>query len=273
MKYVAIFGVPRSGTSWLGQLFNSSPRVAYRFQPLFSYAFKGRIDRDSTGEEILEFYRELLETDDPFVLQNENLSGNPTPDFEKTAITHLVWKEVRYLHLMEHILETTQTKIIGLVRHPCAVIHSWFNAPKEFDPSWDPKEEWLYASKKNSGEEDFYGYLRWVEATQTFLSLNNRFPERFRIEKYEDLNEAPRHRLARLFEFAGLSLEEQTKAFIRESTGTSSDDPYGVYRKNKKSDAWREELDSEIAARILEDKEFKQINEKIGWDPLPRQES
>ena len=37
MKNVAIFGVPRSGTSWLGQIFNSSPMVAYRFQPLFSY--------------------------------------------------------------------------------------------------------------------------------------------------------------------------------------------------------------------------------------------
>ena len=43
MTPVFAFGVPRSGTSWFGELFNSSPRVAYRFQPLFSYAFKDAI--------------------------------------------------------------------------------------------------------------------------------------------------------------------------------------------------------------------------------------
>lgn len=52
IKPIAIFGVPRSGTSWLGQLFNSSERVAYRYQPLFSYAFKGRLNENSTLDEI-----------------------------------------------------------------------------------------------------------------------------------------------------------------------------------------------------------------------------
>ena len=42
LKYipVAIHGVPRSGTSWIGEIINSSPNVLYKFQPLFSYALK-----------------------------------------------------------------------------------------------------------------------------------------------------------------------------------------------------------------------------------------
>ena len=40
MRHLALFGCPRSGTSWLGQIFNSAPDVAYRYQPLFSYEFK-----------------------------------------------------------------------------------------------------------------------------------------------------------------------------------------------------------------------------------------
>ena len=39
-RIISIHGVPRSGTSWLGQILDSSPKVRYKFQPLFSYAFK-----------------------------------------------------------------------------------------------------------------------------------------------------------------------------------------------------------------------------------------
>jgi hypothetical protein len=42
-----ISGAARSGTSWLGQILDSSPDVAYRFQPFFAYAFKNFVDFDS----------------------------------------------------------------------------------------------------------------------------------------------------------------------------------------------------------------------------------
>ena len=44
---VAIHGVPRSGTTWLGSIFDSSPNVIYRNQPLFSYAFKSYLSEHS----------------------------------------------------------------------------------------------------------------------------------------------------------------------------------------------------------------------------------
>ena len=83
-RIVAIHGAPRSGTSWLGQLFNSSENVAYRYQPLFSYAFKQRLTSTSTRREIELFFDDLLFTEDDFVLQRgaASLAGYSL-EFEK----------------------------------------------------------------------------------------------------------------------------------------------------------------------------------------------
>ena len=59
-RIISINGVPRSGTSWLGQIINSSPDVAFRFQPLFSYTHKGALREDSSVMEIMKFYGDIL---------------------------------------------------------------------------------------------------------------------------------------------------------------------------------------------------------------------
>jgi hypothetical protein len=74
---VGIHGAPRSGTSWLGQLFNSSEHVAYRYQPFFSYAFKERLSVRSGALEIQRFFDDLRNTEDDFVLQMHRSSPEP----------------------------------------------------------------------------------------------------------------------------------------------------------------------------------------------------
>src|SRR5690606_40577357 len=63
-QVIAIHGAPRSGTSWLGQVFNSHPQVQYRYQPLFSYAFKGRVGAHSSRQEFLDLFADLATTED-----------------------------------------------------------------------------------------------------------------------------------------------------------------------------------------------------------------
>lgn len=262
---LAIFGVPRSGTSWLGQLFNSSPHVAYRYQPLFSHAFKERIGKTSAAFEIERFHRELLVTDDPFVTQSTNLSGNPTPDFFKSDITQLVWKEVRYLGILGNLLERTATKVIGLIRHPAAVIHSWAGAPREFDCSWDLLEEWRYANEKNGGRcEEFFGYERWKTAARMLLAYQDSYPEQFRMVVYEALNEAPEECLRSMFRFIGISYGEQTVEFVRASTNTDCADPYDVYRRSRTGYEWATKLDPRIISAIHNDDEFVRIRNELG---------
>ncbi len=53
---IAVHGVPRSGTSWLSEIFNSSPRVLFKYQPLFSYVLKDFLNPGSSREEIGAFF-------------------------------------------------------------------------------------------------------------------------------------------------------------------------------------------------------------------------
>lgn len=270
METVAIFGVPRSGTSWLGQIFNSAPGVVYRFQPIFAYSFDGKISAGSSSNEIAKFHDLLLKTDDDFVCQTQNISGNKTPSFEKKESTHLVWKEVRYLDILPNLLEQSETKVIGIVRHPCGTINSWQNAPKEFNDSWNILDEWRFAEKKNNDRHDFYGYEKWITATQLFLDLQEQYPNQFELVSYERLVLNPQKVVHKLFEFVGLPIETQTEQFLNESINSNSDDPYDVYRKNKTGFEWISLLDPVIINEIKIDPRFIEIEKHFGWNTLER---
>lgn len=260
MKPVAIFGVPRSGTSWLGQLFNSSPNVAYRYQPLFSYAFKDRLNSKSTSEDIDIFHNDLLATKDEFVLQVKTISGKENLAFPKSEITSLVWKEVRYMNIIENLLLNSDLKIVGLLRHPGAVLQSWFKVPKEFNPDWNLMEEWKSGNKKNQQRaEEFYGYERWKEIFFMFNEFEKRFPEQFVIVRYEDLVRDTEKELQKLFTFCGIDFNEQVKAFVKSSKSSSDNDPYGVFRIKKDLSDWRNELNPLIISEMETDMKKNKI--------------
>lgn len=252
IKPIAIFGVPRSGTSWLGQLFNSSERVAYRYQPLFSYAFKGRLNENSTLDEINAFHLDLIASKDEFVLQSKNISGKSAPQFSKQIPTHLIWKEVRYLHIIENLIRNSDTKVIGIIRHPCAVLNSWHKAPKEFNPDWNFREQWKTGDLKNlNRKEEFYGFDKWSEAVIEFTRLQNIYPKQFFIVKYEELVQDTSNVLVSLFEFIGLEFTPQVQDFIHESTANDDGDPYGVHRIKSDLQSWKLELDAEIQDQVI----------------------
>jgi hypothetical protein len=254
--FVSIHGVPRSGTSWLGQIFNSSPSVAFRFQPLFSYAFKGRLNADSSNNDINEFLRDIYHTRDEFVLQTKNISGNKEVAFTKDeTLSHLVMKEVRYHHILENLLRNFPgIKLIGIVRNPCASLNSWLRAPKEFNPEWDVLGEWRSAPSKNQGKpEEFNGFEKWKELSGMFLRFSNEYPDNFRLVQYEHLNDDTVNVVKRLFEFAELPFTKATSDFIDKSTNTESNDAYSVFRKSQVTDSWRGQLNPVIAEAIVEE--------------------
>jgi hypothetical protein len=173
MKKVAIHSVPRSGSTWLGSIFDSHPNVAYRYQPLFSYTHKGVLTPNSSKKEIDTFFQDILYTTDDFVLQKAAIEAGKIPSFFKESPTHIVYKEVRYHHILSNLLEQdNEIIVIGLIRNPFAVIHSWLNAPKEFrkDLGWKEMEEWQFAPKKNLNKpEEFNGFEKWKEVRDLFF--------------------------------------------------------------------------------------------------------
>lgn len=256
-RLVAIHGAPRSGTSWLGQLFNSSEHVAYRYQPLFSYTFRGSIDGGSNRTEIERFMAALLETDDDFVLQRGKASlAGYSLDFPKGDISHLVYKEVRHHEILANLLARCPRALgIGIVRNPCAVIHSWSRAPREFNSAWNLRNEWREAGSKNREHPgNWYGFVRWKQLTELFHSLESSSPDRFLIVRYEDLVVNPAEVVGRLFGACQLPLSRQVSEFVERSRATDDGSPYGVFRDaSRDSDAWRLELDPGIVQEIKRD--------------------
>lgn len=253
MKKIAIFGPPRSGTSWLAHIFNSHPDVELRFQPLFSYGHKGAISEFSSYDEIQEFFQAILNSTDPFTRMKAE-SQKSYPSFTKSFnSTHLVFKETRYLQVIENLLQKDKdVVVVGIIRDPLATLASWVGAPKEFSSDWDVREEWRLASKKNGGRaEEYFGFERWKEAATNFLRFEAMYPERFRLIRYAALNQAPDLVISDLFEFCGLDMHPQVNEFILQSRSKQSDDAYSIYRLPSDDSRWQTILPDEIVDSVI----------------------
>jgi len=253
MNNIAIFGVPRSGTTWLSQILNSHPDVALRFQPLFSYGHKGSLSEHSSAVEIRTFFEEILHTQDAFATMTSETQNN-FPAFQKTARpTHIVFKETRYLHIVENMLaQCSDVKVIGIIRNPLAVLASWVLAPKEFNPGWDIYSEWRWAPSKNQNRpEEFYGFDKWKKSAEAFLRFKIQFPQQFFLVCYDELNRMPLDRTNKLFEFSGLEVCDQVEDFLSASKSRHESDPYSVFRSKASDERWQDVLPDEIVKQIM----------------------
>lgn len=225
MQHVAIFGCPRSGTSWLGQIFNSAPGVLYRYQPLFSYEFKDWFGRHGLDETSLSAFAEaLLGARSDFVLQSLRPRKTDLP-------THLVWKEVRFHHLMRDLAALDGLRHLVYLHRPAVdVINSWYQAPKEFRAGQDIHAEYLHAPSKNTDPSEFNGFARWKESMAIALALREAYPRKVLLVSYEGLRRDPHRQMERLFPAVGLAVDPQVGTFIAQSTSRHDDDPYGVFR-------------------------------------------
>ncbi len=243
MRHVALFGCPRSGTSWLGQIFNSAPDVAYRYQPLFSYEFKDWFGRHGVSDaSIAAFHQALAGASSPFVLQ----ALQPA----KTVATCMVWKEVRYHQLMAPLLEHHGLDaLVYLVRAPVEVINSWYLAPKEFRAGQDIHAEYRDAPSKNTSPCEFNGLARWKESVAMAIALRRRFPDRVHLVGYERLRQSPVAQVQALFERLGLAVTPSVLAFLADSTSRRDDDAYSVFRGGRTAI----ELPADIVEAIADD--------------------
>lgn len=255
MKKIAIHSVPRSGSSWLGCIFDSSSDVIYRFQPLFSYAFKGDLSPTSSLNDINSFYEKIAASDDDFITQKASKLSGDLPIFsKKSKPENVVYKEVRYHHILQNLLEKdNDIKIIGLVRNPLEVLNSWIKAPREFrkDLGWALEAEWRTAPSKNQNRlEEYFGFEKWKEATEMYLRLEKEYSQNFKIVKYDDLNNDTIKTIQSLFSFCGLKYEEATSNFINDSKSLNKKSTYAVFKSKTVEKQKIEELNGEIISTI-----------------------
>ncbi len=206
-KIHLLMGMPRSGTSWLSQIFDSHPDVRFRLSPLFSYDFKNRLNETSTREEWEVVLRGAYGSDSAFMDQTERRKRGEYPIFpaKAKAPVHFAIKDTRFHNLARRALELLPNlDLIALVRHPCGAMHSWLTSKGEFPAGADPMAEWRSGRCRKTGYGEYWGFDDWKQVTDMHLELARIFPGRVLIQRYEDLVRDSRASVGAIFAFAGL---------------------------------------------------------------------
>ena len=266
-KIINIHGVPRSGTSWLGSIVNSSPDVLYKYQPLYQRPIKGMISHESTKEELKDYFDIIYYfSDKEMSLSDETVKGlSPKFIIKEKNPKILVSKHVRHHYLVPHLLENIDNlKIVGIMRNPCGVLNSWrFCDLPTYNQEWDFSEEWRFAQSKNQFRPEwYYGFHRWKEVAKLFLEMKKKYPSKFYLIQYENMVVDLNSEVVKIFDFCELEITDQTRDFCNLSQTKTVADAHSVYRGKKNIFDWKEMLDKTIVQSIyneLKDTELEQF--------------
>jgi hypothetical protein len=262
-----INGMPRSGTSWLSQIFDSSPDVNFKLSPLFSYAFKNAVGITSTPDEWIDFFKAVYISDDSFLNQTERRTKGEYPVFEykKSKPPKLVIKDTRYHNLTNRLLDIFHNiKFVHIIRNPCGAINSWLRAPREFPPESDIFSNWKTGLVRKTGPEEFWGYKDWKKLTKMYTDLEERFPEKVVTLRYEDLVNDAIRTTERLFKFCDLRMEKQTLDFVKHSQANDVKCEYAVFKPKSVKDKWKYELEKVIIDEISNDLKSTELEFYLG---------
>lgn len=190
-----------------------------------SCEFKGRVNEDSSTEDFVRLFRNIGTSVGGFRRQEDKMASGEYPErHESGDETILAFKENRYQSMIAPMLrKVPERRLIGLVRHPCAVLNSWRKNAKEFPTRSDFRKEWRHGMCKNSGPEDYFGCFRWKEVSHLYLDLADQFPDRVLVQHYEDLVENPAVGSEAMLPFCGLDYAPEVAAFVEESISSHHD--------------------------------------------------
>lgn len=255
-RVIAIVGMPRSGTSFVGQIFDSHYDTVFRMEPLFAYKLKNMIDEHSTKEECMDFLQKAYDSDeDYFMNQLDKRESGSYPIFQKKHKDILVIKTTRFHEMLPLFLKYFDEdflKVVSIVRHPAGSVSSWINHPREFPKGYDYRQEWRSGSCKKTAKEEYWGFDDWKKVMQQHLELEQRYAH-FKIFQYEHLVNDIHNETSKLFEFTGLEMNEQTRQFLIDSQSKNIQDPYAVFKDKSVTLKWKRELDEDIQKTIIQE--------------------
>ena len=287
-----MFGMPRSGTTWLGKIFDSHPMTLYRHEPdtwrsiegvpLFPEPGSVNRYRKTIAEYVATvgaMRSERVCAKQP-IFPKDYLSGLEFAAYKATAAlskaagragldlpvfgapcgdgergVRLAWKSIESLGRLGLLLECLpDARAVQIIRHPCGYVSSVLRgeAAQRFTHGGAAEDFGIFemlcgttqAQRRGLTLEDLkmmgpaerlawrwvlYNEKAWEEAQQSSRCL---------LVNYEELCFDPQGVARRIFQFCGLPWDSQTEAFLGESTSSSKDDYYSVFKDPLKS-AWR----------------------------------
>lgn len=245
--------MPRSGTSWLGQIFDSHPAVRFKLSPLFSYDFKNHLSLESTTTDWSDLWQAAYERQSEFMSQSGRRQSGEYPTFSNklAAPPFFAIKDTRFHELTRSaLLHLPNLFVIAIVRHPAGAIHSWLTSPGEFPATANPLDEWRTGSCRKTGFGEFWGFDDWKKVTTLHLELQNEFSDRVKLLRYEELVKNPSDITAQIFDFVGLDPSKQTEEFLRQCHSKHLPSEYSVFKNPEVAQRWRHELQPAIVETI-----------------------
>jgi len=263
-RVIAVIGMPRSGTSFTGQIFDSHPHTVFRMEPLFAYKLKNIIDENSTKNEYLNFLKKAYESDEDFFMnQLDKRENGSYPTFQKSNKDILVIKTTRFHEMLETFLKYFDEdffKVVCIVRHPAGAISSWINHPKEFPKGFDYRDEWRTGNCKKTAKEEYWGFEDWKKITTQHTELERKYSN-FKIFQYEDIVNNIKDKTSELFKFTNLDMNKQTNDFLLECQSKEIEDPYAVYKNKTVISKWKYQLDKDIQDIIINEIKNTQLEQ------------
>lgn len=261
-------GMPRSGTTWLSQIFASSSEAKVKFCPLFSYEFKNALTPESSAEDWHQFFEAVYKTKSAYMDQEHLRKDALVPTFQKSDDADLLLiKSNRFHHLMPDLLSKVDgVKLIYLVRHPAATLHSWLSNPTEFPKSADPLSQWRTGACRKTDVGEFWGFNDWVRVTKQALELERCCPGRVLIQRYEKLSDDPLAESSKLFDFLGITLGEDTRSFISASRSRHDPNKRSVFKTPGPDNRWKTELAPCIIEAINSELRGTELERYIGTE-------
>ena len=249
-----LLGMPRSGTTWLSQIFDSSPDFIVRLSPNYSWPLKNQLHLDSSREDWIANLSTALTTDDPFMTQNYRRDTGELSTFPPRSlqsVKRLAIKDTRFHDLYLRAMELfAEAQLIYLVRHPGGMLNSWWRS-KEFPAEADFAAEWRGgACRKIEGPGEYWGFEDWRALAERYLALESHAPERYRICRYEDLVRDRERVTAELFAFSGHGVRPATHTFLQDSRSRHDDRTYAVFKHPSVANRWHAELPEAIQEEI-----------------------
>jgi hypothetical protein len=305
---ILLFGMPRSGTSWLGKVFDSHPLTLYRHEPDSGGVLDARMPLMAPVEDV-ERYREAAARYVDSLIANRALRvTGKLPSFPKAYQTRLAararqalligakavsrwvpvggipefvrpgydgklflaWKSIESLgRLGVFARALPHARAVHIIRHPCGYVASVLGG-----------EAGGHLPGAVPGSEDYgiFGILlataaarrrgltlaalqalhpverlawRWLLSNEKALEDLDGLPNG-RTVRYEDLCRNPLDGYRALFEFAGLSWDAQSSAFILDSTSSEKSAYFSVFKDPERAAAgWKSKLSPQDQARVL----------------------
>jgi Sulfotransferase family len=270
---ISVFSDPRSGSTWVSDIFCKLPDSMLIYEPLFmipeyreikdlGFCFHQYIPEDAEWPEAIEFFRKLYNMEVGSPGSFRLYFANRTLKNIKSA-KYFVYKDCCSNMLLPWLTARFNVNPVYIIRHPCAVIASqlknwgWEYAIK------DPKA--YFPDPKYRFKEIFFQYQdiidkisRPEERLAAEWALHNSVPIKHPLNDirwitvpYEKLYLHPEPELNRIFGRLKIEMPEEVLKGIRNPSMTTGGDSSSHIRSGNQLESWRKSLSTQQVRNIM----------------------